>query len=226
MRILVVEDDPKIAGYVSRGLRQEGYVVDVVPDGNAALEHSFESNYDALVLDILLPKRGGLSVIEELRRSRVRTPILVLSARSSIDDKVRTLRAGGDDYITKPFSFSELVARLEALIRRSADAGMSRESVLTCADLSLDRISRRVRRGDTRLELQPKEFALLDYFLSQQGRVLTKTLILEQVWDCGFDPQTNVVDVLVCRLRNKVDRDFEPKLIHTLRGVGYVLREN
>lgn len=226
MRILVVEDDPKIASYVSKGLRQGGYVVDVVHDGEAALERSFESVYDALVLDILLPKRGGLSVIEELRRSRMKTPVLVLSARSSIDDKVRVLRAGGDDYITKPFSFSELVARLEALIRRSADAGVVRPEQIRCADLSLDRISRRVQRGEVRVELQPKEFALLDYFLSQQGRVVTKTQILEQVWDCSFDPQTNVVDVLVCRLRNKVDRDFDPKLIHTLRGVGYVLRQN
>lgn len=226
MRILVVEDDPKIASYVSKGLRQGGYVVDVVHDGEAALERSFETSYDALVLDLLLPQRGGLSVIEELRRGRLKTPVLVLSARSSIDDKVRVLRAGGDDYLTKPFSFSELEARLEALIRRSTDAVAVRQSLVCCANLSLDQVSRRVQRGEFRIELQPKEFALLDYFLNQQGRVVTKTQILEQVWDCSFDPQTNVVDVLVCRLRNKVDRDFDPKLIHTLRGVGYVFRQN
>jgi len=184
--------------------------------------------HEVIVLDILLPKLGGLNVLEELRQRNISTPVLVLSAKNAVDDRVRGLRAGGDDYLTKPFSFAELVARLHALVRRTGRGDGSGAAGpltrLSFADLSLDRLTRRVRRGETLIELQPKEFALLDYLLGNAGRVLTKTQILEYIWDCSFDPQTNVVDVMVCRLRQKLDRDFEPKLIHTLRGVGYVLR--
>jgi two-component system OmpR family response regulator len=224
MRVLVIEDDKKIASFLGSGLRQEGHTVDLAENGEDGLHHVLTSAHDVIVLDVMLPKLGGLSVLEELRRRNVATPVLVLSAKSSIDDRIRGLQAGADDYLTKPFSFAELVARLQALVRRATGATSAAPTRLSFADLSLDRLARRVRRGDTLIDLQPKEFALLDFFLGNAGRVLTKTQILEQIWECSFDPQTNVVDVLVCRLRQKLDRDFEPRLIHTLRGVGYVLR--
>ena len=224
MRILIVEDDEKISSFVAKSLRQSAHVIDVATDGDAALELALSVSYDAIVLDLLLPKRNGFEVITELRRRSVATPVLVLSARQSVGDKVRALRAGGDDYLTKPFSLAELAARLDALVRRSQGAARPEQTQLAYADVSLDRLTRRVHRRGARVDLQPKEFALLEYLLANAGRVMTKALILQHVWDCSFDPQTNVVDVLVCRLRTKLDRDFEPRLIHTLRGVGYVLR--
>lgn len=232
MRVLVIEDDKKIASMLDNGLRQEGHSVDLAASGEDGLRQALLVAHDVIVLDILLPKLDGLSLLETLRRQGVATPVLALSAKTSVADRVRGFQAGGDDYLTKPFSFAELLARLSALVRRAnagnGAAGHSAAATaalrLTFADLTLDRINRRVRRGDTPVELQPKEFALLEYFLSNAGRVITKSQILERVWECSFDPQTNVVDVLVCRLRQKLDRDFEPKLIHTMRGLGYVLR--
>ena len=222
MRILIVEDDRKIADLLTKGLREAGYAVDVVLDGDEGLNHGLNNHYDAAVLDLMLPNLNGLSILERWRAERVKTPVLILSAKRSVDDRVRGLQAGGDDYLTKPFAFSELLARVQALIRRSSDT--SEPTTLSCGGLKLDLLSREVTRDGEKIELQAREFALLEYLLRNVRRVVSKTMILEHVWDYAFDPQTNVVDVLVCRLRNKVDRDFDHKLIHTLRGAGYVLR--
>jgi two-component system OmpR family response regulator len=222
MRVLLVEDDSKIASFVAKGLKQAGYAVDRAGDGQAGLELARSAPYDAAIIDIMLPRLDGLTLIERLRAEGIRTPVLILSARREVDDKVRGFRTGGDDYLTKPFSFEELQARVQALIRR---AGMGAPaSRLEAGDLSLDPARREVRRGDRLLELQPREYSLLEYLLRNAGMVVSKTMILEHVWDYHFDPQTNVVDVLVHRLRAKIDEGFEPKLLHTVRGVGYVLK--
>lgn len=223
MRILIVEDDRKIADYLSKGLREAGYAVDKVGDGEDGLDFGLNNDYDAAILDLMLPSRDGLSILEKWRAKGVRTPVLILSAKRSVDDRVRGLQAGGDDYLTKPFAFTELLARVQALIRRST--GTSEPTSLSYSGLMLDLLTREVTRDGKKVELQAREFSLLEYLLRNAGRVVSKTMILEHVWDYAFDPQTNVVDVLVCRLRNKVDRDFDRKLIHTLRGAGYVLRE-
>jgi two-component system OmpR family response regulator len=220
VRILVVEDDERIASFVVKGLKENGYAVDHSADGEGALGLALAVNYDAAVVDLMLPKLDGLSLIQQLRAKQVRVPVLILSARASVDDRVRGLQAGGDDYLTKPFAFSELLARVQALIRRATQT--VEPSRLAAGDLSLDLITREVRRGNDRIELQPREFSLLEYLLRHVNRVVTKTMILEHVFDFNFDPQTNVVDVLVHRLRAKVDPD--KKMIHTIRGVGYVLR--
>jgi two-component system, OmpR family, response regulator len=222
MRILVVEDDAKIASFVIKGLEQAGFAVDHAADGEDGLHLALSEAYDAAIIDIMLPKLDGLSLIEELRRQQRDTPLIILSARRSVADRVKGLETGSDDYLIKPFSFAELLARVQALIRRGS--GAAHPTRLTVGDLVLDLLSREVTRHSKKIELQPREFALLEYLLRQAGRVVSKTMILEHIWDYSFDPQTNVVDVLVCRLRHKVDRDFEPKLIHTIRGVGYVLR--
>jgi len=222
MRVLVVEDDKKIAAFISKGLKEAGFAVDTVGDGEDALHEGLGNHYDVAVVDLMLPKLDGLSVIERWRSQKMKTPVLILSAKRSVDDRVKGLQAGGDDYVTKPFAFSELLARVQALIRRSTQA--SEPTTLSFADLTLDLLKREVRRSDKVIELQAREFSLLEYLLRNAGRVVSKTMILEHVWDYAFDPSTNVVDVLVCRLRNKIDRDFEPKLLHTLRGAGYVLK--
>jgi len=220
VRVLVVEDDPKIASFVVKGLKQSGYAVDQCADGERALSLALTVAYDAAIVDLMLPKLDGLSLIQQLRANRIRVPVLILSARVSVDDRVRGLQAGGDDYLTKPFAFSELLARVQALIRR---ATQTVEPVrLVAGDLSMDLVSREVRRGSDLVELQPREFALLEYLMRNTNRAVTKTMILEHVFDFSFDPQTNVVDVLVHRLRSKVDVDRAR--IHTIRGVGYVLR--
>jgi len=224
MRVLVVEDDKKIAEFVMSGLKQAGFVVDHASDGEEGLHLALHESYDAVVIDIMLPGLDGLSLIEEMRRKTINTPVLILSAKRTVDDRVKGLQSGGDDYLTKPFAFSELLARVQALIRRST--GSTGTTFLKAGELSIDLLSRRVVREGTEIELQPKEFSLLEYFVRNSGRVLSKTLILEHIYDYNFDPQTNVVDVLVCRLRNKIDKDFETKLIHTIRGVGYVLKES
>jgi DNA-binding response OmpR family regulator len=218
----VVEDDRSIADFVVRGLREAGFAVDHASDGEAALEAATLQPYDAAIVDVMLPKRDGLSLIDELRRRSVMTPVLILSARRSVDDRVRGLQAGGDDYLTKPFAFAELLARVQALVRRASRA--PEPTALAVDDLTLDLLSRRVTRGDTPIDLRPREFALLEYLMRQAGHVVSKTMILSHVWDYNFDPQTNVVDVLVSRLREKIDRPFPKKLLHTVRGVGYVLR--
>lgn len=222
MRLLVVEDDKKIASFVVNGLKQAGFAVDHSGDGDEALALSRSAPYDAVVLDLMLPKRDGLSVLESMRREGSRTPVIILSAKASLDDRIKGLQAGGDDYLTKPFAFSELLARVQALIRRASQS--AEPTRLTCGDLVVDLLSREVTRGTQKIELQAREFALLEYLMRNPGRVVTKTMILEHVWDYSFDPQTNVVDVLVYRLRAKVDKDFTVKLIHTIRGVGYVLK--
>ena len=222
MRLLLVEDDMKIGSFVMKGLKAAGFAVDYVADGVDGLHLALNEPYDAAIIDIMLPKLDGLALIEKLRQQQVDFPVIILSARRSVDDRIKGLQTGGDDYLTKPFSFSELLARVQALIRR---AGKSVEpAVLTFGDLSMNLFKREVYRKNTKIALQPREFALLEYFMRNAERVLSKAMILEHVWDYSFDPQTNVVDVLVCRLRNKVDRDFNEKIIHTLRGVGYVLK--
>jgi two-component system, OmpR family, response regulator len=222
MRLLVVEDDPTIASFVSKGLQEAGYAVDVAEDGTRGLQLALTEPYDAAVLDVMLPGRDGLSIIEELRRRRINVPVLILSARHSVDDRIRGLQAGGDDYLTKPFAFSELLARVQALIRRSQ--GSPEPTRLAAGDLSLDLATRHVERAGRPIDLRPREFALLEYLLRNAGRVVSKTMIMEHVWNYSFDPRTNVVDVLVFRLRERVDRDFDTKLIQTVRGIGYVLK--
>ena len=222
MHALLIEDDDTIAEFVARGLREAGFAVDRMADGAAGLEAATDQVYDVAVIDVMLPKRDGLSVIEELRRRGIMTPVLILSARRSVDDRVRGLQAGGDDYLTKPFAFSELLARVQALVRRATRAPET--TTLTVDDLVLDLLSRRVSRAGAAIELRPREFALLEYLMRNAGKVVSKTMILSHVWEYNFDPQTNIVDVLVSRLREKIDRPFEKKLLHTVRGVGYVLR--
>jgi two-component system OmpR family response regulator len=222
MRILVIEDDPQIASFVTTGLQQAGFAVDRAADGDEGLQLALTESYDTVVIDVMLPKLDGLSLIEEMRRRKVNTPVLILSAKRTVDDRIKGLQQGGDDYLTKPFVFAELLARVQALIRRA-----SRETEptrLIVGDMTLDLLTREVTRAGQRLDLQPREFALLEYLMRNAGRVISKTMILEHVWDYHFDPQTNVVDVLVSRLRSKVDKDQGEKRIQTIRGVGYVLR--
>jgi two-component system, OmpR family, response regulator len=222
VKALLVEDDASIAEFVVRGLREAGFAVDHQADGEAGLAAAARGGYDVAIVDVMLPKRDGLSLIEELRRRGVTTPVLILSARRSVDDRVRGLQTGGDDYLTKPFAFAELLARVQALVRRASRA--PEPTTLSVEDIALDLLSRRVTRGGVALDLRPREFTLLEYLMRNAGKVVSKTMILSHVWEYNFDPQTNVVDVLVSRLREKIDRPFEKKLLHTVRGVGYVLR--
>ena len=220
--MLLVEDDPTIADFVDKGLREAGFVVDVASDGRAGLERALAGGHDAAIVDVMLPQMDGLALIDVLRARGVRMPVLILSAKRSVDDRVRGLQAGGDDYLTKPFAFAELLARVQALIRRAT--GAAEPTRLTVGDLSLDLLTRRVQRGAQIIELRPREFALLEYLMRNAGRVVSKTSILSHVWGYNFDPNTNVVDVLVSRLRDRIDRTFPTKLLHTVRGVGYILR--
>jgi two-component system OmpR family response regulator len=222
MRILVAEDDDVIADFVAQGLREAGYAVEVVANGQEALKKALDGGYDAAVIDVMLPGLDGLSAIEQLRAKHVRTPVLILSARHTVDDRVRGLQAGGDDYLTKPFAFAELLARLQALLRRAG--GAAEPTRLVVGDLTLDLLSRKVQRAGRAIELRPREFALLEYLMRHPGRVLSKTMILSHVWGYSFDPGTNVVDVLVSRLRDQVDEGFDRRMIHTVRGAGYVLK--
>ena len=222
MRILVVEDDRKIASFITMGLKQAGFAVDRAANAEDALDLMQTEPYDVAVVDIMLPGMDGLAMIEALRRNKMLTPVLIVSAKRSVDDRVKGLQRGGDDYLTKPFAFSELLARVQALIRRATAA--TEPTRLTVGDLVVDLLTREVTRAKRSLTLQPREFALLEFLMRNAGRPVSKTMILEHVWGYGFDPQTNVVDVLVSRLRQKVDREFAPKLLHTLRGVGYVLK--
>lgn len=224
MRLLVVEDDKKIAYFVIKGLRQAGFAVDHAANGEEGLQLALTVPYDVAVIDIMLPKLDGLSLIEKLRRQKINTPMIILSAKHSVDDRVKGLQIGSDDYLTKPFAFSELLARVQALIRRARASGVVEPTRLTVGDISMDLLTREVIRGSEKIDLQPREFALLEYLMRNARKVASKTMIMDHIWDYNFDPQTNVVDVLVCRLRNKIDRDFERKVIHTIRGVGYVLK--
>ena len=222
MKVLVVEDDAKIASFIAKGLREAGFSVDVGADGAEGFHLALSEVYSAAVVDIMLPALDGLTLIERIRARNIQTPVLILSAKHSVDDRVRGLQAGGDDYMVKPFSFSELLARVHALIRRSNQ--VAEPTTLAIGDLTLDLLSREVKRGDQPITLQPREFALLEYLMRNTNRIVSKTSILDRVYDYSFDPQTNVIDVLVSRLRSKVDKDFEKKLIHTARGMGYVLK--
>ena len=223
MRALVVDDDLKISSFVEKGLREAGFAVDTAANGPDALAVAKATPYDVAVVDVMLPGFDGLSLIEQMRSAGLRFPVLILSARRSVDDRVAGLRRGGDDYLTKPFSFTELLASVQALVRRST--AQPETTRLSYADVELDLLSRRASRAGEPMELQPREFALLEYLMRNAGRVVSKTAVLEHVYDYGFDPQTNVVDVLVCRLRAKLDQKDAVKLLHTERGFGYVLRE-
>jgi two-component system, OmpR family, response regulator len=222
VRALLVEDDAMIADFVVRGLREAGFAVDHEADGDAGLAAALKNVYDVAIVDLMLPRRDGLSLIEELRRRGVATPVLILSARRSVDDRVRGLQTGGDDYLTKPFAFAELLARVQALVRRATRA--PEPTTISVEDIELDLLSRRVSRNRMPIDLRPREFTLLEYLMRNAGKVVSKTMILSHVWEYNFDPQTNIVDVLVSRLREKIDRPFEKKLLHTVRGVGYALR--
>jgi len=222
MKLLLLEDDPKVADFITKGLREAGFVVEHTTQGEVALSLAQSEEYDAAVLDIMVPGLSGLSVVQTLREKKNPIPVLILSAKHTLKDRVSGIELGADDYLIKPFSFTELLVRVQALIRRNS---LNAEpTTLQYADLKMNLLSREVFRSGHLLQLQPREFSLLEYFLRYPGRVLSKTFILEHVWDYDFDPQTNVVDVLISRLRSKVDRDFDTKLIHTLRGVGYVLK--
>lgn len=222
MRVLVVEDDSKIASFLVNGLKQNGFAADHASDGENGLALAHAVTYDVAVLDIMLPKLDGLSLLRQLRQDKILTPVLILSAKASVDDRVKGLQAGGDDYLTKPFAFSELLARVQALIRRATQT--AEPTQLSAGGLTMDLLTHEVTRSGQQIELQSREFALLELLLRHPGRAVTKTMILEQVWDSSFDPQTNVVDVLVHRLRAKVDKGFPVKLIQTIRGFGYVLK--
>ncbi|HVW06858.1 MAG TPA: response regulator [Vicinamibacterales bacterium] len=222
MRILVVEDDPTLAEFVAKGLQEAGYVVDIAEDGRRGLDLAAANRPDLAVVDVMLPALDGLGLIEALRHRGLRFPVLILSAKRSIDDRVKGLEVGGDDYLTKPFAFAELLARVQALLRRSSSAS-SEPTRLQVADLEIDLLARRVTRGGQPIDLRPREFALLEYLARQAGRVVSKTMIQSRIWNYSFDPRTNVVDVLVHRLRERIDHDFSPKLLHTRRGMGYVL---
>ena len=222
MRILVIEDEAKVASFIRRGLEAEGYRVDIAPDGEVGLTQAFDHEYDLIVLDVMLPKRNGLNVLQEMRRHKLRIPVLMLTARDTVADKVTGLDRGADDYLTKPFAFEELLARIRVLLRRGSPLS---PSTLSVADLEFDLISRKVTRAGTRIELTAKEFALLEFFLRHPGRVLSRALIAQHVWGVDFDTFTNVIDVYVNYLRKKIDAGFPTKLIHTVRGVGYVIKE-
>jgi len=221
MRLLVVEDEKKLSGFIKKGLEEEGYAVDVAPDGKTGLQMALDGVHDLIILDIQLPGIDGLEVLRKVRNSKIAAPVLLLTVRATIEDKVMGLDAGADDYLTKPFAFQELVARVRALLRRQTG---KEQPVLQVADLKLDPARRAVFRGDRKVDLTAKEFALLDYLMRNTGRVLTRTMIAEHVWDYAFDSMTNIVDVYVNYLRKKIDSGREPRLIHTVRGVGYVLK--
>ena len=223
MKILVIEDDRDAAAFLSKGLNESGHSVDLAYDGEDGLHLATTGSYDVLIVDRMLPCRDGLSVIRALRGTEDRTPALVLSALGEVDDRVTGLAAGGDDYLVKPYAFAELLARLDALVRRSQDNPV--ENQVRVGDLELDRLTRRVTRGGQRIHLQPREFRLLEYLMRHTGQVVTRTMLLENVWDYHFDPQTNVIDVQISRLRSKIDKDFDRPLLHTVRGAGYRLAE-
>lgn len=224
MRVLLVEDDEKITRFVEKGLISAGFAVDTADTGPKGFENAFDTSYDVLIIDIMLPEMDGFTLIKKIRHHHNNTPIIVLSARGRVDDRVKGLEAGADDYLTKPFAFSELLARVQALIRRAGN--ITDPVVLSCGDLTLDVLKRRVSRGKDIIELQPLEFSLLEYLVRNKNRVVSKTMIMEHVWNYHFDPMTNVVEARICRLRDKIDKDYPVRLIHTVRGAGYVIRDD
>jgi two-component system, OmpR family, response regulator len=222
LRILIVEDDKQIASFVLKGLKENGFAVDHAADGQDGLHLALTVTYDVAIVDLMLPKLNGLDLIREIRGNKIKMPIIILSARNSVEDRVKGLQTGSDDYLTKPFAFSELLARIQALIRRAS--GTAEPTRLTVHDLMIDLLKHEAIRAGKKIDLQPREFALIEYLMRNAGSVVSKTMLMEHIWNYNFDPQTNVVDVLVCRVRNKIDHDFNEKLIHTIRGVGYVLK--
>ena len=224
MRILLIEDDLKLASFILKGLKEAGFAVDHCADGEDGLHMALSEPYDAAIVDIMLPKLDGFSLIDELRRHKNTTPIIILSAKRSVDDRIKGLQTGSDDYLVKPFSFAELLARVQALIRRAS--GAAEPSSLVVGDLSMDLRTRKVLRGRKKIDLPPLEFSLLEYLMRNAGNVVSKTMIMEHVWDYNFDPQTNVVEVRICKLRDKIDNDFDNKMIHTVYGAGYVLEQD
>lgn len=222
MRILVVEDEAEVAAYLTKGLKEHGHVVDEARDGKEGLFLALSEPFDAMIIDRMLPNVDGLSIVRSVRQADIKTPVLILSALGQVDDRVEGLREGGDDYLVKPFAFSELIARLEALQRRGTPSG--EQTRLVVGDLEMDLLARTVRRAGREIDLKPREFALLEYLMRNAGRVITRTMLLEQVWDYHFDPQTNVIDVHISRLRQKIDRGFGTELLQTVRGAGYTLR--
>jgi two-component system, OmpR family, response regulator len=223
MHLLLIEDDAEAAKYLAKGLRESGYTVDIAANGREGLFHATEKQYELIIADRQLPHIDGLTIVQMLRKQGNKVPVLILSALGSVDDRIEGLRAGGDDYLTKPFAFGELLARIEALLRRGQGANTTTR--LKVGDLEIDLLGRTVTRGGKRIELTTKEFQLLEFLARRQGQVVTRTMLLEGVWDLHFDPQTNVIDVHMSRLRNAVDREFPKPLIHTVRGAGYVLRD-
>ena len=224
MRVLVVEDDPEVAAYLVKGLKEQGHNVDEAADGKNGLFLANSEDYDVMIIDRMLPALDGLTIVKSVRAAGKTTPMLILSALGDVDDRVEGLRAGGDDYLTKPFAFSELLARLDALLRRTRQSPAA-ETTLRVADLELDQLTRIVKRGGKITDLQPREYRLLEYLMHNAGRVVTRTMLLERVWDYYFDPQTNVIDVHISRLRGKIDKGFDKPLLHTVRGAGYIIRE-
>jgi two-component system OmpR family response regulator len=221
MRILLIEDDLKLAFFILKGFKEAGFAVDHCADGEDGLHMALSEPYDAAIVDIMLPKLDGFSLIDEMRKRKITTPVIILSAKRSVEDRIKGLQTGSDDYLVKPFSFAELLARVQALIRRAS--GTAEPSTLVVGDLSMDLLTRKVMRGGKKIDLPPLEFSLLEYLMRNAGNVVSKTMIMEHVWDYNFDPQTNVVEVRICKLRDKVDNDFEKKMIHTVYGAGYVL---
>jgi len=223
MRVLLVEDDLKLASFILKGLKEAGFAVDHSADGEDGLHMALSEPYDAAIVDIMLPKLDGLSLIDELRRRKITTPLIILSAKRSVADRIKGLQTGSDDYLVKPFAFSELLARLQALVRRAS--GAAEPTSLVVGDLSMNLLTREVRRGEKKIDLPPLEFSLLEYLMRNARKVVSKIMIMEHVWDYNFDPQTNVVEVRVCKLRDRIDKGYEKKLIHTVYGAGYVLKE-
>ena len=222
MKILIIEDDQATAGFMAKGLKESGHVTDHAADGEDGFEFARHGDYDVCVVDRMLPKLDGLPLVERLRAEGIRTPILFLSALGEVDDRIKGLKAGGDDYLVKPYAFAELLARIEALVRRRDPGAVATH--LQVGDLEMDLLARTVRRGGADIPMQPREFRLLEYLMRNQGHIVTRTMLLEQVWDYHFDPQTNVIDVHISRLRGKIDKGFEAPLLHTVRGAGYCLR--
>ena len=221
MRILLIEDDLKLASFILKGFKEAGFAVDHCADGEDGLHMALSEPYDAAIVDIMLPKLDGFALIDELRKRKITTPVIILSAKRSVEDRIKGLQTGSDDYLVKPFSFAELLARVQALIRRAS--GTAEPSTLVVGDLSMDLLTRKVMRGNKKIDLPPLEFSLLEYLMRNAGNVVSKTMIMEHVWDYNFDPQTNVVEVRICKLREKIDSDSEKKMIHTVYGAGYVL---
>jgi len=223
MKVLLVEDDQKVGKFIKQGLDESGFETDLVMDGREGLDRALHSQYDIAIIDIMLPKLDGLSLIEEVRKNQITTPMLILSAKRTVDERVRGLQAGGDDYLVKPFAFSELLARLQALLRRTRDN--TQPTTLRVGDLTMDLIARKVVRNEQAIDLQTREFALLEYLMRNAGSVISRTMIMEYVWGYNYFPETNVIEVGMCRLRDKVDKGFSKSLIHTIRGVGYVMED-